>query len=71
MRLIDDAKRAWRLFSVQAMSVAAAVQLTWATISDDLKQGIPHWIPTTLTVTLLFLGIGGRLVKQPPKEKSE
>jgi hypothetical protein len=34
--LIDDARRWWRLFSVQAMLLAGAIQGTWAAFGDDL-----------------------------------
>jgi hypothetical protein len=71
MRLVDGWKRAHRWFSVQAMGVAAAVQLTWATLADDLKHSIPMWIPTVVTVVLLVLGVAGRVVKQPEKDKEK
>jgi hypothetical protein len=64
--LIDDARRWWRLFSVQAMLLAGAIQGTWAAFGDDLKQNIPHWLVTTITLGLLAAGVGGRLTKQPP-----
>lgn len=66
LELIDDAKRWWRLFSVQAMVLAGAVQGAWAAFGDDLKQNIPHWLVTTITLGLLAAGVGGRLTKQPP-----
>ena len=69
LELIDDVgRRWWRLLSVQAMALAGAVQGTWAVFADDLKQNIPHWLVTTITLGLLMAGIGGRLIKQdPPK----
>lgn len=65
LELIDDARKAWKLISVQAMGGAVAVQGAWAALGDDLKSSIPHWMVTTLTLGLLFVGIGGRMVKQP------
>ena len=62
--IIEDARRAWRWFSVQAMALAVAVQGAWAAFGDDLKQNVPHWLVTTITLGLLAAGIGGRLVKQ-------
>jgi hypothetical protein len=70
--LIDDARKWWRMFSIQAMMLAGAVQSAWAAFGDDLKSNVPHWLVTTLTLGLLAAGIGGRMVKQasppcPPK----
>jgi hypothetical protein len=66
--IIEDARRAWRWFSVQAMALAVAVQGAWAAFGDDLKQNVPHWLVTTITLGLLAAGIGGRLVKQDKRE---
>lgn len=68
MKIVDDAKHWWKWFSVQAMFLAGIVQAAWASISDDLKATIPHWLPATLTIVLLALGIGGRIVKQDHKD---
>jgi hypothetical protein len=65
--LVDDAKRAWRWFSVQAMAWAIAIQGAWEFVPDDMKAGIPAKLVTVVTVGLLVLGIAGRLVKQGPK----
>lgn len=64
MKLIDNWKRAHRMFSVQAMALAAAVQGIWPTIPEDLKSHLPtslvHWV----SIVLLMAGILGRLVTQ-------
>lgn len=67
MKLVDDAAKAWKWISVQAMLWAGAIQGAWAAFGDDMKQNVPHWLVTTLTLGLLAIGIGGRLVKQPSK----
>lgn len=64
MTLVEDAKRAWRWFSVQAMFWAAAIQGAWEFCPPDLKAGMPPKLVTVVTVGLLVLGIAGRLVKQ-------
>lgn len=64
MKLVDDAKKAWSWFSVQAMAWAIAIQGAWEFVPDDLKAGIPPKLVTFVTMTLLVLGIAGRLVKQ-------
>jgi hypothetical protein len=64
MKLVDDARRAWRWFSVQAMAWAIAIQGAWEFVPADMKAGIPPKLVTIITVGLLALGIAGRLVKQ-------
>ena len=68
MKLVEDVRHFWKWFSVQAMVLAGAVQGAWAAFSDDLKQNVPHWLVTALTLMLLAAGIGGRLVRQAPKD---
>lgn len=65
IEIIDDARRLWRMFSVQAMALSIAVQGAWSAFSDDLKQYIPHGMISAISIGLLFIGIGGRMVKQP------
>ena len=67
-QLVDDARRFWKWASVQAMVLAGAVQGAWAAFGDDLKQNVPHWLVTAITLGLLAAGIGGRLVRQTPKD---
>ena len=64
MKLIDNAGRAWRFFSVQAMAVAGAMQGAWIAVPDDLKGRVPADVVDALTVGILALGIVGRLVDQ-------
>lgn len=64
MKLVDDARRAWRWFSVQAMVAAGVLQAAWEVMPVDLKAGIPPKLVTWITLALLALGIVGRLVKQ-------
>ena len=64
MKLVDDAKQAWRWFSVQAMTLAAAVQGAWVFVPDDMRATLPHGAVQWLTFGLLAAGIAGRLVDQ-------
>jgi hypothetical protein len=64
MKLVDDAKSAWRWFSVQAMALALAIQGAWEVLPADMKAGIPPQYVTYITLLLLAMGIAGRLVKQ-------
>lgn len=64
MKLVDNARDAWRWFSVQAMALAVAIEGAWLAIPPDLKSRIPETWVDALTMGLLVLGIFGRLVKQ-------
>lgn len=64
MKLVDDAKNAWRWVSMQAMTAALAVQGAWAVLPDEMRATIPPTYVQWATFALLGLGIVGRLVKQ-------
>lgn len=67
MKLVDDAKQAWRWFSVQANVLNMALLGAWATVPDDMKAGIPPQLVFYGSVALLVLGTVGRLVDQGQK----
>lgn len=67
MKLVDNARQAWKWFSVQAMTLAAAIQGAWMFIPDDLRTSIKPEIVQVLTIALLVFGVAGRLVKQSDK----
>jgi hypothetical protein len=62
--LVENWRGAWRWFSVQAMVLVAAIQGGWAALPEDLKAHFPTRAVTAISVALLLLGIGGRLVRQ-------
>lgn len=68
MKLVEDAKQAWRWFSVQSMVLAAALQGAWVYIPDDLRHNIPSSVVQGVTIALLALGVVGRLVDQPKRD---
>ena len=66
MRMVDDARRAWRWFSVQALAVLALVPLIWAEVPPEVQAFIPAgWHPWILA-GVAVAGILGRLVDQEP-----
>jgi hypothetical protein len=67
MKLVDDAKQAYRWISMQCMILAGAVQAGWMYLPEDLKASLSPETVKTTTLVLLVLGIAGRLVKQEPK----
>lgn len=68
VQLVEDWRKAWRWFSVNAMVLAAAIQGAWLQIPDDMKASIPPALVSYSTIALLVLGVLGRLLKQGETE---
>jgi hypothetical protein len=68
MKLIDEWKQAWRMFSVQAMAAGVALQGAYVAMPDTFQQLIPHEWMHYISIALLVLGLFGRLVQQSPKD---
>ena len=64
MKLVKNAGRAWRWFSIQAMVLSLAIQSGWQAMPPDLADRIPGGWVTGLSIAVLVLGIVGRLVDQ-------
>lgn len=64
MKLIDNASKAWRMFSMQAMSLAIVVQMVWVELPADLRDSLDSATVRYITIGLLVAGVLGRLVKQ-------
>jgi hypothetical protein len=64
IQLVEDAKQSWKWFSIQAMTIAAALQGTWVTLPEDLKSHVPTNAVHYATLALVIAGIIGRLVNQ-------
>ena len=64
MTLIKNWRKSWRMLSVQAMTLAGAIQGAWLFIPEDMKASIPANVVQWVTLSLLALGVAGRLVKQ-------
>ena len=64
MTLVDEWKLAWRWFSVQSMAASAVVLGAWDSVPEELRHALPRWLPHSVAIALLVLGIAGRLVKQ-------
>lgn len=64
MRLVENAKDAWRWFSVQFAAVLAVLPLAWANLPADVKVWVPEdwrpWILAGLALAVIF----GRLIDQ-------
>lgn len=64
IKLVEDWRKAWKWFSVNAMVAAAAIQGAWLQIPEDMKAHIPETLVSGATIALLVLGVAGRIVKQ-------
>lgn len=64
MKLVPDAHKAWRWFSMQAMVLATAVQGAWLFIPDDLRDRVGDDAAMWVTGTILIAGSIGRMVDQ-------
>jgi hypothetical protein len=64
IKLVEDWRKAWKWFSVNAMIAAAAIQGAWLQIPEDMKAHIPEAMVSGVTIALLVLGVAGRIVKQ-------
>lgn len=65
MKLIPEWKKSLRMFSVQAMVLAGAIQGAWSFLPPEMVASIPDGWVRVITITLLVLGVIGRLVVQP------
>lgn len=71
MKLIPNWRRAWRMLSVQAMTLAAAIQGAWPAIPAEMRATLPQDLVHWVSVLLLLAGIVGRLVVQPKVDAAD
>lgn len=64
-KLVPDAKKSWRWFSMQAMTLNLGVLTTWSALPEDLKSTIPESWVLGIAIVVTLAGIIGRLVDQP------
>jgi hypothetical protein len=64
MKLVSNAKDAWRWWSVRAMVVQGAVAGSWLAVPDDMRAAVPSEWLAAVAVALTVLGIAGRLIDQ-------
>ena len=65
MKLVQEWKKCWRMFSVQAMVLVTAIQGAWVFIPPEMQAALPETWVRVITVILLVLGVVGRLIVQP------
>lgn len=68
MKLVDDARQAWRWFSVWAMGLPATVSAVWLAIPKKWQDIFIENVTVTQIVwavlVIMVLGIAGRLIDQ-------
>ena len=65
MKLVPNARKAWRWFSMQLIAFAAALQVLWETLPADAVAVIPADWRGYITIGVLVLAMVGRLIDQP------
>lgn len=68
MKLIENWREAYRLFSVQAMGLATAGLAAWMVLPEDLKSSLPGWVDNAAAIVILVCGVLGRLIDQKPAD---
>ena len=61
---VEDWRKSWKWFSVQSMTLAAAIQGAWMAMPEDMKSSVPQSWVSYVTIALMVLGVIGRLVQQ-------
>jgi hypothetical protein len=64
MKLIHNARRAYRWFSMQTMAISLAGAAAWVAVPQDLRDSVPDLWLGAGAMTLAVLGMIGRLVDQ-------
>jgi len=67
MKLVPNARRAWRWFSVQALALAGLIPVAWASVPLEWQQAVPKDWMAYGAAFVAVLGIVGRLVDQGGK----
>jgi hypothetical protein len=64
MKLIPEWRKSWRMVSMQAMVIAQAGLGAWVAMPDDLREHVPASGVIAFAISMLGIGMIGRLVKQ-------
>lgn len=66
-RLIPHWKKAWKLFSMQAMALSSTMLATYTALHDKLQDALPVELVVSVAVGILILGMVGRITSQDAK----
>jgi hypothetical protein len=68
MKLVHNARDAWRWFSVRILALIVAVTALWEAVPVEVQAMIPEDYRAAILAFLAFIGIVGRLIDQTPKD---
>ena len=71
MKLVPNAGKSWRWFSMQLLTVTAALQVAWETLPPDALAVIPADWRGYVTLGLILAAMVGRLIDQGTAEAQE
>jgi hypothetical protein len=64
MKLVPNASKAWKWFSMRILAITAALQLAWETLPPEaLALFSPDW-RGYITLGLILLAMFGRMIDQ-------
>lgn len=69
IRMVSNWQRAWRWYSVNMPMLAAALLATWATLPEKLQDSFTPTELKLIALTLVVLGVAGRLIDQTPSKE--
>lgn len=64
MKLVYDWRQAWKWLSMQIPAVNVAFLGTWAVLPSKFQDALPTWAVVAIAISLLVLGMVGRLIQQ-------
>lgn len=64
MTLIPNIKQAWKMFSIQAQAINAALLVSWQSLPTSFQTVLPVQYLLIIAVALLVLGVIGRVIQQ-------
>ena len=64
LKLVRNARQAWRWLSVQIAAVSAITPAAWLAVPEDMRRAVPpEWLAVA-AIVLPVLIIAGRLIDQ-------
>lgn len=68
MKLIPQWRRAWRMYSAQALAAAAALPVIWMELPPEIKAMVPPELTKWIIPLVALAGLMGRLIDQGEAE---
>lgn len=64
MKMVDDARDAWRWISMRLYFLQGAAASSWLMVPEDMRAAVPSDWLAIAAVIMAVAGVFGRLVKQ-------